>query len=191
MDGTIIDKLYEDNTSVLTRLLEANEISMYSDLDGKLKKVLVMSAASYFETEIRSIIEIFVSRVSNANAAVIGLVKNKAIERQFHTYFSWKDRNANLFFSIFGEAFSKHCREQVKGDKEITDAIAAFMELGETRNKLAHLNFGVFPIDKTSAEIYGLYRRAVPFVTYIQKKLVDERRIPPGSPPASNDRVTS
>jgi uncharacterized protein with PIN domain len=179
MAGTIIDKLYEDNTSVLARLLDANEISMYSDLDGKLKKVLVMSAASYFETEIRSIIETFVSRASNANAAVIGLVKNKAIERQFHTYFNWKDRNANLFFSIFGEAFSKHCREQVKGDREVAEAIAAFMELGETRNKLAHLNFGVFPIEKTSAEIYALYQRAEPFLTYVQRKLVDERGIPP------------
>jgi hypothetical protein len=118
MDATIIDSLYEDNTSVLTHLMEANEISMYSDLDSKLKKVLVMSAASYFEAEIRSIIEAFVSRASNANAAVIGLVKNKAIERQFHTYFNWKDRNANVFFSLFGEAFSKHCREQLKATEK-------------------------------------------------------------------------
>jgi len=180
MDATIIDSLYEDNTSVLTHLMEANEISMYSDLDSKLKKVLVMSAASYFEAEIRSIIEAFVSRASNANAAVIGLVKNKAIERQFHTYFNWKDRIANVFFSLFGEAFSKHCREQLKSDREVTEAIAAFMELGETRNKLAHLNFGAFPVEKTSAEIYGLYRRALPFLVYVRKKLVDESGIPPG-----------
>jgi len=183
MDATIIDKLYADNASVLTHLLEANEISMYSDLDGKLKKVLVMSAASYSEAEIRSIVEAFVSRASNANAAVIGLVKNKAIERQFHTFFSWKERNANLFFSLFGEAFSKHCREQVKSDREVTEAIAAFMELCETRNKLAHLNFGAFPVEKTSAEIYGLYQRAVPFLIFVRKKLVDESGIPPGSSP--------
>jgi uncharacterized protein with PIN domain len=184
MDATIIDKLYADNASVLAHLLEANEISMYSDLDGKLKKVHVMSAASYFEAEIRSTVEAFVSRASNANAAVIGLVKNKAIERQFHTFFSWKERNANLFFSLFGEEFSKHCREQVKSDREVTEAIAAFMELGETRNKLAHLNFGAFPVEKTSAEIYGLYKRAVPFLVFVRKKLVDESGIPPGNSPA-------
>jgi len=183
MVATIIDKLYEDNTSVLSHLLGANEISMYSDLDGKLKKVLVMSAASYFETEIRSIIETFVSRASNANAAVIGLVRNKAIERQFHTYFNWKDRNANLFFSVFGDTFSRHCREQVKTDMEVAEAIAAFLELGETRNKLAHLNFGAFPVEKTSAEIYGLYQRALPFLTYVRKKLVEECGIPPGGSP--------
>jgi RiboL-PSP-HEPN len=143
-----------------------------------------MSAASYFEAEIRLIVEAFVSRASNANAAVIGLVKNKAIERQFHTFFSWKERNANLFFSLFGEVFSKHCREQVRIDGEVTEAIAAFMELGETRNKLAHLNFGAFPVEKTSAEIYGLYQRAVPFLAFVRKKLVDESGIPPGSSPA-------
>jgi hypothetical protein len=52
------------------------------------------------------------------------------------------------------------------------------MELGETRNKLAHLNFGAFPVEKTSAEIYGLYRRALPFLVYVRKKLVDESGIP-------------
>jgi hypothetical protein len=93
MAQTIIDKLYSDNASALEYLLHAKEISMYSDLDDKLKKVLVMSAASFFETELRSIIEAFVSKESKANAAVVALVKNKALERQFHTFFSWKERN--------------------------------------------------------------------------------------------------
>src|SRR5437899_6699813 len=118
---------------------------MYSDLDDKLKKVLVMSAASFFETELRSIIETFVSKEANANAAVVALVKNKALERQFHTFFSWKERNANVFFSIFGEVFSSQCKAEVKADKTLSDAVSAFLELGETRNQLAHLNFGAFP----------------------------------------------
>ena len=28
-------------------------------------------------------------------SALIEFIKNKAIERHYHTFFSWKDRNAN------------------------------------------------------------------------------------------------
>ena len=183
MAQTIIDKLYSDNASVLEYLLHSKEISMYSDLDDKLKKVLVMSAASFFETELRSIIEAFVLQEANANAAVVALVKNKALERQFHTFFSWKERNANAFFSTFGEVFSSHCRAQVKADKTLNDAVSAFLELGETRNQLAHLNFGAFPIAKTSAEIYSLYKMAEQFLDFIRRKLIDERgAVPPAAP---------
>jgi hypothetical protein len=179
MPETIIDKLYSDNASVLEYLLKAQEISMYSDLDNKLKKVLVMSAASFFETELRSILEAFVSDAANDNPAVIALVKNKAIERQFHTYFDWKQRNANVFFSIFGEVFSKHCKAEVKGNLKLDAAVAAFMELGETRNQLAHLNFGAFPIEKTSAELYALYGTAMQFLDFIRQKLLHEKGTPP------------
>ena len=41
MAQTIIDKLYSDNASVLEYLLQAKEISMYSDLDDKLKRQLM------------------------------------------------------------------------------------------------------------------------------------------------------
>jgi RiboL-PSP-HEPN len=160
-------------------LLNAKEISMYSDLDDKLKKVLVMSAASFFETELRRILEVFVSQAANDNPAVVALVKNKAIERQFHTYFDWKLRNANTFFSIFGEEFSKHCKGQVRTNQTLDASITAFMELGETGNQLAHLNFGAFPVAKTSVELYALYRTALPFIHFVRKKLLEEKGTPP------------
>ena len=183
MPETIIDKLYSDNAAILKYLLDAKEISMYSDLDDKLKKVLVMSAASFFETELKTIIEGFVSQAAKENAAVLALVRNKALERQFHTFFQWNQRNANVFFSIFGEVFSSNCKADVKADKSLNDAVGAFLELGETRNQLAHLNFGAFPVEKTSAEIYDLYRTAQMFVEYIRKKLIDENGKPPATAP--------
>jgi RiboL-PSP-HEPN len=178
MADTIIDKLYKDNESILSYLIAAKEVSMYSDLDDKLKKVLVMSAASFFEKELKSIIEAFVSQTGNDNPALLSLVKNKAIERQFHTYFNWNGASANTFFSIFGEVFSTHCRAEVKRDETLANAVAAFMELGATRNQLAHMNFGAFPVQKTSSELYSLYKTAVRFIDFVRKKLLDENGIP-------------
>lgn len=178
MSDTIIDKLYSDNASILEYLFNAKEISMFSDLDDKLKKVLVLSAASFFEAEIKSIIETFVSQSSSGNAALVALVKNKAIERQFHTYFAWETRSANTFFGIFGEAFSASCKAEVKGDRALVIAVEAFLELGNTRNRLVHLNFAAFPVEKTSRELYSLYRTARQFIEFIRKKLLDEKGRP-------------
>ena len=76
---TIIDKLHDQNAAILQLLMTAKEVSMYSDLDDKLKKVPVMSAASYFENEAKDAIHAFVAGVGNHNLALSALVKNKAI----------------------------------------------------------------------------------------------------------------
>jgi hypothetical protein len=84
---------------------------------------------------------------------------------------------ANVFFGIFGEAFSKHCKVQVDADNQLNNAVSAFLELGDLRNKLAHQNFGAFSISKTSVEIYGLYQSALYFVEFIRKTLVEEKGV--------------
>jgi hypothetical protein len=177
MTTTIIDKLHGENVAILEFLLAAKEVSMYSDLDDKLKKVLVMSAASYFEAEVKDVIHAFVASAGSNNPALSALVKNKALERQFHTYFKWDERKANTFFAIFGETFSKHCKEQIQADKMLADAVSAFLELGDLRNQLAHQNFGAFSIQKNSPEIFALYKSGLLFVEFIRKKLVEEKGV--------------
>jgi RiboL-PSP-HEPN len=189
--STVIDALYQQNREALTVVSDAQEVSIASDLDNKLKKHLIMAAASYFETEIRNAIEDFAANASRNNPAIIALIKNKALERQYHTYFAWETRNANRFFSHFGEPFNTRCREDIKGRQDLAEAASAFLELGEMRNKLAHLNFALFPIEKTSEEIYGLYQRAHTFLDYVRESLqaacvvegslaTDPRRADPG-----------
>jgi hypothetical protein len=89
---------------------------MYSDLD-ELKKVPVMSAG-YFENQAKDAIHAFVAGVGNHNLGLSALVKNKAIERQFDTYFKWDEWKASAFSAIFGDSFSRHCKEQVQADKQ-------------------------------------------------------------------------
>lgn len=168
---TIIDALYEQNREAIALISKIEEISIASDIDNKLKKHLVMAAASFFEAEVRVAIEKLVESASGGNQAIIALVRQKALERQFHTYFEWGGQNANKFFAIFGEEFGKKCRAEVKASEELAGAISAFLELGEMRNKLAHLNFAQFPIEKTSDEIYDLYKRAHWFLEFVRQEL--------------------
>ena len=43
-------------------------------------------------------------------------------------------------------------------------AVRAFMEVGQSRNRLVHGNFGVFSLEKTASELYESYKLALSFV---------------------------
>ncbi|RRR67698.1 MAG: hypothetical protein EI684_18570 [Candidatus Viridilinea halotolerans] len=105
------------------------------------------------------------------NHPVLNFVKNKGLERQYHTLFDWERRNANKFFSLFGSDFRDFMSAVIREEPGIDAAIRAFLELGETRNQLVHQNFANFPLEKTADEIYELYKTAVVFVDEIPIKL--------------------
>ncbi len=56
MANTIIDLLYNEFVDLLNFLDNAKEISLRSTVDTTFKKTLALSAASYFEDEIRRVL---------------------------------------------------------------------------------------------------------------------------------------
>jgi len=102
---------------------------------------------------------------------ITSFLKKKGIDRQYHTYFKWDERNPNPFFSLFGEEFKQDVKKIIKSDSELDDSINAFLELGDLRNNLVHQNFASFPVDKTAEEIYALYKKALKFIEFISSKL--------------------
>jgi hypothetical protein len=171
MARTVIDVMYEDFSGLLALLQQAGEVSLQSIVDSTFKKTLALSAASFFEDEIRRILLETLSDRSGNDELVRNFLKNKAIERQYHTYFQWRGNNANSFFGLFGEAFRDSAVQDVRNDASLADAIKAFLELGDTRNELAHLNFANFALDMTAEEVYRKYQTAYRFVDYLESKL--------------------
>jgi RiboL-PSP-HEPN len=165
--------------------LRIRETSLASDADNKLKRVLLVSAASYFEHEITTAIVDFVAAASESHQPLLSLVRAKAVSRQYHTYFQWDGKNANSFFGLFGEEFLAECKAHVKTQEGLDDSIRAFLEVGSNRNQMMHENFGTFPMEKTAEEVYELYKRAHLFVDYIRKRLGDTSK-----PNKKNDRAT-
>lgn len=170
-NGDIVRQRYKEFKDMIDYLETNKEISLKVVADDNLKKVLLLSAASYFEDEIKDIILSFVEKNSNDNSMIKSFVKNKAVERQYHKYFDWRARNANRFFSLFGEEFKDHAEGDVKGNPELEKSIRDFLEIGNLRNELVHGNFAVFPIEKTVEEIYELYHSAHQFIDYLSSKL--------------------
>lgn len=171
MVPTIVDDLYEDHRALLDYLLDRQQPSYYSTVDEHFRKMLVLSASSFFEESLKGILRAFVSRHSSSNKLVLQFVENKAISRQYHTFFDWESGNANRFFSLFGREFSAFMKGAVSADNALDVSIRAFLELGTLRNQMVHMNFAQFAMEKTAEEIYGLYVRARLFLEVLPDKL--------------------
>ena len=171
MADTIIDSLYDEFRDILKFLDDSKEISLRSTVDNTFKKTLALSAASYFEDEIRKLLLQFVDEKSNSNSLLTNFVKNKAIVRQYHTFFNWTGKNANSFFSLFGDEFKQSAIDDVNSNEELEQAIKDFLDLGNTRNELAHLNFANIELNKTAEEVYIQFQQGLKFINYIETKL--------------------
>jgi methionyl-tRNA synthetase len=104
---------------------------------------------------------------------VENFVRNKAIARQYHTWFTWDARNANNFFGLFGAQFKAIMTQRVTASEELQSSVKAFLELGAERNRLVHENFATFQMEKTLQEIYALYNLANKFVDALPKAFRD------------------
>ena len=97
-NNTAVDRLYEEAISIINHLKGYNETSLEYSAADYFRKALLLAAASYFEYRICDDVLCFVRECSNKSELVESFFKNKAIARQYHTWFSWESKNANSFF---------------------------------------------------------------------------------------------
>jgi hypothetical protein len=166
-----VDRIYDEFTALLKVLADQNEISLQAAADDSFRKVLVLSAASYFEHELTAIVAAYVDEISASDALIKGLVQSKAIDRQYHTWFNWKEKNANQFFGMFGNEFKTHMAAVIKASPDLDRSIKAFLEMGQQRNRLAHQNFAGFTMEKTAEEIFQLYKDSQLFIETVNNEL--------------------
>lgn len=146
-------------------------MSLQNNVESDFRKTLLLSVASYFETALSESLTDLFSEKTGAAEPMVEFVRNKAIARQYHTFFNWDARNASAFFGLFGVNFRQFMVAQVDNDSVLDSSIRAFLELGSLRNNLLHQNFAIFPLDKTVKEIYALYRDALSFVEAFPNKV--------------------
>lgn len=172
MVDTIVDKSYKDFLELISYLEEKNEVSLKNEADNNFKKVLMLTAASFFETVITDKIKDFVDKKSNSNKSIISFTSKKAIERQYHTYFDWDKKNVNSFLGLFGEEFKEDFSKIIGEDEDLEKGIKNFLEIGRVRNELVHKNFGIYTIDVNAKDVYEKYKSAIYFIEIFQNKLI-------------------
>jgi len=182
---TAVDGLYREAVTIIGALERLGESSLQIAAGNHFRKALLLAGASFFEHRVSGAVLDFVRERAAGSALVESFVRNKAVSRQYHTWFSWKDTNANQFFGLFGEEFSTVMKKRVKESDDLRLSIRAFMELGAERNKLVHQDYATFPLEKTLDEIYSLYLAAIPFVEGLPAALRDVDSATGITPPAA------
>ena len=172
---TVVDSLYDEFKALRDLLSASGEISLQSSADATFRKTLLLAAASYFETQVLDALLAFCAERTRDDELLLAFVKNQALHRRYHTLFSWGQPNANAFFSLFGEGFKDFMRGELSRDDDLTDAITAFLDIGNERNRLVHTNFAAFVMEKTTDEIYSVYRSGCRFVEALPRKLREYR----------------
>ena len=143
------------------------ELSLLALADDSFRKLLLMSAASYFEAGLSNHVATFALEASNSSSLIAEIIRKKAISRQYHTWFNWDANNANVFYGLFGADFVNFMRARHIAEPWLNDAVSSFLELGRSRNLLVHENFASFSLEKTASEIFALYVSANRFVEAI------------------------
>jgi hypothetical protein len=163
MPNTVVDRLHDEFTAIV-QAIDPQQVSLRSTAEEVFRKALLLAAASHFEKIVVEAVRRMVSTHSNDCETIVELVTRKALSRQYHTLFQWDKRQANSFFSLFGEGFQKYMKSRVDEDRSLDDSIVAFLELGNDRNRLVHQDFGNFVLEKTVDEVYDTFKRACTFV---------------------------
>ncbi len=178
---SIIDAIHLEYADIASFLDKAGEPSLLSDYNRHFVKLIAIYMGSYFENEIQKILLEFVGNKSENDVRIINFVQKKAIYLQYHTYFSWgeKDRidkpgkNANAFFAMFGDDFKREIEKDILAAPALDEAVKSFLELGHIRNILVHSNCAAYSFGEiTPGDLFNLYVKAQNFIIYLRKKLL-------------------
>ena len=169
MGSDRIERQYQDEQELHSYLMGSSEISFATYIDEVYKKVLVLSAASYFESVISQAIICFAKNSATQDARIATLVEKKAVSRQYHTYFQWDQKNTNSFWALFGEETKRKVRKIIDASDEMKQSERDFLDLGNRRNLLVHENFSEYDVNITVDEIYKKYRSACKFIDIIPR----------------------
>jgi hypothetical protein len=170
-EQTPIDRLYDEASRVIEILARNGETSLQIAVGENFRKTLLLAAASHFENRVCGVVLDFVSEKASGSVRVAEFFRNKAIARQYHTWFKWDDKNANQFFGLFGPEFRALMKQRVNASEDLDNSIKAFLEIGNERNRLLHQDYATFPLEKTMDEIYQLYKTASLFLQQLSTAL--------------------
>lgn len=163
-EPTPVDAVLAHYVSIIDYLRDNDEISLQIEAESNLRKVLVVSAASYFEDQVKLHLREFIAECSQGNARIVNIFDDKIVERQYHTLFDWKGTKANTFYGMFGQEFAEMMKRIVRESELIDSQVRAFLELGLLRNQMVHQNFASYYFDKTMEEIIASYQLGRQFV---------------------------
>jgi len=89
VERTAVDRLYDEAAAVIQLLQQTPQLSLQVIAADHFRKALLLAAASYFEHRICACVLEFVRERAHGSMLIENFVRNKAIARQYHSWFEW------------------------------------------------------------------------------------------------------
>ncbi len=182
--NTSVDNLWKEIISIQNILNKQKEISLLSDYNNTIRKVLLLSCGSHFEKEMTEMLKRYVKNATN-DYKIVNFLEKQAIYQKYHTLFDWGEKNnpdrpsknINTFLKLFGDDFKNSVLNI--NDNDFENAKNAFLEIGHIRNILVHNDFAAYSYEqKTPEDIYKLYEQAKEFIPKIENLLMKNAKTP-------------
>ena len=168
--NSLLKRLVDESDELRKFLSAQAQLSLLRAAEDNSRKALVLSAASLFEHRIIEAILSYADKASSSDGCVTSLIRNKAVKRQFHTFFDWDNKKPGTFFTLLGDELGG----KLKADCAISPGkgqVDAFLEVGRLRNCLVHQNYAEFFLDKSADDIRQLCENADRFVDQVEALL--------------------
>lgn len=167
-----VEQLYADCQRLVDTLNAQYLISDAAFANDLARKALAVAAASAFESDITALLESFADQVTSGNDYCSSLIRTRIVARQYHQLFDWKTTSAGGFFANFGKEARKFYDDSVRADALLGQAVRDFLDLGNLRNEIVHIDFSTYAMNKTIQDIITQYRSARRFLNFLEKFLL-------------------
>jgi len=164
---SLLKRLVDESAELRGFLSGQAQLTLLRAAEDNSRKTLLLSAASLFEHRIIEALLTYSDRVSFSDACVASLIKNKAVKRQFHTFFDWESKKAGTFFTLLGDRLGPTLKADCT-KSPCKEQMDSFLEVGQLRNCLVHQNYAEFSLEKTADEVRQLCENADQFVERVE-----------------------
>jgi hypothetical protein len=162
--------MLDDHNQLIAILESAGHISLAQSVRSTFARVFLLAAASLYEHRITEALLKYCDSKTAGDTCLRALLLNRAVKRQYHTFFEWDNRKAGPFFSLMGDAHGKTLRNEFTAEPKKV-SLDAFLEVGFLRNCLVHQNFSTYSLEKNVHEVAGLCEAAEAFLIRIEEIL--------------------
>jgi hypothetical protein len=164
-----VSRIHDELANLLAVVAANGEPSDLTAAEVIATKALLLSAASHFERELCDLILQLASE-GGTPRLYLNFIHKQALERRYHTMFSWDATNLNKFFSLFGDEAKQSLSVLAKSD-DVHSSISDFIFINSKRNELVHQNFAGYSLDATFADVWKKYENARGFSAWLKQNL--------------------
>lgn len=149
--------------------MRVEDTSVSISLSELLSRIIIISAGSDFESQIRE----GINKINKTDNVKVGSLIENFSSRSFWNMFNINEdtQNINNFLGFFGKEFKLEVSDQIANDDKLKESMGSFLLLLKERGKLAHEGFLSYKLGLSYGDSYRYYKSGIKLVEFLNKEL--------------------